>query len=175
MKGVSMAKIALLTIPLTQGKVALIDRKDYPLIKSYKWCAAHKGNNWYAMTNLPRKNGVQKTLYMHHLILPLKPGLMVDHANRNGLINCRDNLRYCLRRQNISNSRKRCEASSKFKGVSWHKRVGKWHAYLRHKGKLIFIGCFEDEVKAAKAYDLVAARIKGQFATLNFKEVLSNG
>lgn len=166
-----MSKIAILTIPLTQGKEALIEERDYPLIKPYKWCAVQKDNNWYAMTNLPKENGAQKTLYMHQLILPSKSGEMTDHADRNGLNNCRYNLRYCLRGQNISNSRKRAGSSSEFKGVCWHIRIKKWYAGIRHNGKLIFIGYFDDEVEAAKAYDAVAKKIKKEFATLNFGEV----
>ena len=38
-------------IPLTQGKVALIDASDYELVSPYKWIAWWNGWNWYAVTD----------------------------------------------------------------------------------------------------------------------------
>jgi len=41
---------------------------------------------------------------------------------------------------------------------------------LRKKNKNIFIGCFNSEIDAARAYDRAAKEIHGEFACLNFPE-----
>ena len=45
----------------------------------------------------------------------------------------------------------------------------KWRAAIRENGRSRHIGCFEDEVEAAKAYDKAAEKYHGEFATLNFE------
>jgi hypothetical protein len=59
--------------------------------------------------------------------------------------------------------------SSKFRGVSWHKRDEKWVANICCDGRKQYLGAFTDEIVAAKAYD-EAARIKeGPGANVNFE------
>jgi hypothetical protein len=48
------------------------------------------------------------------------------------------------------------EAGSKYRGVSWNKRCNKWLARIKHDGKLLHLGYFEDEAEAARAYDRAA-------------------
>lgn len=42
--------------------------------------------------------------------------------------------------------------SSKYPGVSYHKATGKWQASIIDKGKQIYLGLFETELEAYKAY-----------------------
>ena len=53
---------------------------------------------------------------------------------------------------------KRISGSSHFKGVSWHKRSHKWEAFIQKHGKQAHLGNFEDEIEAALACDVAAAR-----------------
>lgn len=73
-------------IKLTQGKYALIDKKDYPLISQYKWCVVIKAKQKYAVDS----SGIS----MHRLILGLhyKDGKVSHHKDKNGLNNHRRNL-----------------------------------------------------------------------------------
>ena len=48
---------------------------------------------------------------------------------------------------------------SRFKGVSWYKRDGKWLAKIQIDSKKTFWGYFVDEEAAARAYDKAAARV----------------
>jgi len=59
-------------IPLTQGKVALIDEEDYGFISYFKWYArkGYKGR-WYAATNVC-KEGKRTTLLMKTLVSNLR-------------------------------------------------------------------------------------------------------
>jgi hypothetical protein len=62
---------------------------------------------------------------------------------------------------------RRDEKSSRYKGVSWHKRSGKWQAGIRVNGRTIFLGCFADELAAARAYNRAALKYFRDFAALN--------
>ena len=43
--------------------------------------------------------------------------------------------------------------TSRFFGVYWSKLMTRWHAVVRRGGKLHFIGCYDDEVAAARDVD----------------------
>jgi len=155
-------------IQLTQGQVALVDDEDYEWLNSFKWYAHKIGNTFYAARHI-RVNGKQKHQHMHQLIMgdnPLK--LMIDHRDGNGLNNQRSNLRFCTHQENQMNQRPRKNSSSVYKGVCWFKRDHKWMAQIRIYGKLIYLGCFDHEEDAAKAYDEVVIKHFGEFAVLNF-------
>jgi len=77
-------------IPLTQGKVALVDDELYPQLSLLHWCALRVGpNRWYAVTSLPNSNANQ---YMHRRIVPDAGSEFVHHVNGNPLDNRRENL-----------------------------------------------------------------------------------
>ena len=154
----------MIVIPLTQGKFSKIDSQDWDLIKDYSWYFA-KG---YAVTAIKQENGKQKTLGMHRLILGLTdPKIQADHINHNGLDNCRSNLRICTQQQNLMNKSSHKNSTSKYLGVSWHKRDNKWRSNIGFNGKIIYLGYFTNEKDAAKAYNTKAIELFGEFANLN--------
>jgi len=57
--------------------------------------------------------------------------------------------------------------TSSYKGVSLETVSGGWRAELRYIRKLIYLGCFYDELDAAKAYDRAALKYYGESAILN--------
>lgn len=156
-------------IPLTQGKIAIVDDEDYKWLSKYKW-HYHKG---YAARTC-RKTGRKRTIYMHREIMRTPEGFVTDHINGNKLDNRRVNLRICTKAQNNMNmkkfrSRKKAKHASRYKGVYWRGgRTPKWSAEIRYKGKQIHLGYFETEEEAAKAYDKAAIRLFGSFASPNF-------
>lgn len=156
-------------IPLTQGKVALIDDEDFELVSQYTWCA-HKGRiSYYALTNI-RINKRNVTLPMHRLILGLKYGdpRQVDHQNHDTLNNQKHNIRICNHSQNQANRIAQKNGTSKFKGVYWYKRTKRWMARIWISGSTRFLGYFINEHDAALAYDVAAKKYFGEFAYLNF-------
>lgn len=91
----------------------------------------------------------------------------IDHKNGNKLDNRMENLRTATRSQNMMNQTKWDKCTSKFKGVSWHKPSNKWVAKICKNRKMYHIGYFDDEKKAAQAYNNMALIMFGSFARIN--------
>lgn len=142
-------------IPLSSGKYTLVDDDIYDTLILNKW--SFKGR--YAGRTLPKVNGKRKSVLMHRIILDAPEELEVDHINGDKLDNRKENLRLCTRTENRRNSR----AQNKFKGVVWHKQKNKWMSTI--KGK--FLGYFDNDLDAAKAYNEAAKKEYGEFAWLN--------
>jgi len=98
-------------------------------------------------------------------------GDFCDHINHNGLDNRKANLRLATRSQNAWNRQKaKIKSRSKYKGVSWYNRGKRWSVRIQVNRKQKFLGIFEDEIEAAKAYDRAARKYFGEFAELNFEK-----
>ena len=152
------------TIPLTRGKVALVDADEYAHLSAFKWCAwESRPGVFYAA----RKEG-RKTVYMHRVVCWALGGEDVDHANGDGLDNRRVNLRTCTRSQNMMNRGPTRDATSILKGVCWDSYYGLWAAQITRGGRNHVLGRFEKEGDAACAYDGAARRMHGEFALVNF-------
>ena len=164
-------------IKLTQGKFAIVDKKDFDFLNQFKWFAYKSDNNFYAKRSvIAFENGIKKTktIRMHRFILKAKKGQYVDHVNHNGLDNRRKNLRLCSNAENIRNQRKRACNTSGFRGVYWHGQTQKWIAQIKVNYKGIALGYFENKIDAAIAYDKAAIKFHKKFAMTNKKMGLLN-
>jgi hypothetical protein len=92
----------------------------------------------------------------------------IDHVNGIRHDNRIENLRAATRSQNLANGKQR-DGASTFRGVWWHRQVGKWAASCG-SGPGSHLGLFASEVEAAIAYDDAARMQFGAFARLNFPE-----
>ncbi len=170
------------TIPLTNGRVALIDEEDFEKLKDYKWHARKTGNNWYAGRSVALKlaNGkmTSKTISLHRVILDLTdPNLIIDHANGNGLDNRRSNLRIVSKQQNSTNrTRRESTNTSGFRGVTVSRiRPPHYRARLSFNNKRIHLGYFFTLEEAARAYDKAARAYHGEYCgLLNFPDKIYN-
>lgn len=88
----------------------------------------------------------------------------IDHKNRIGTDNRWDNLRSATRTQNQANAVAR---KGKYRGVHRHTYTPKWVATVTHYGHKIYLGLYENEEDAARAYNAAALNIFGEFACLN--------
>lgn len=68
----------------------------------------------------------------------------------------------------ISTKKKVRKGTSKYKGVYFDKRRKRYIAEAKLNGKRIFQKSFRTEIEAAKAYDEIAKKHFGEFASTNF-------
>lgn len=92
---------------------------------------------------------------------PLSGGVHLDHLCRNPSCVNPNHLEQVTHRENCSRGlvcALKPGKSSRFVGVYWFKRDKKWRTNIRLGGRKIFIGSFDNEEEAAKAYlDFVEA------------------
>ena len=74
---------------------------------------------------------------------------VVDHIDGDRLNNDVSNLRIVSNRENTSSYKNK---TSKYVGVSYHKRSKKYQSSIYLNGKSTFIGRFDTEEEAHKAY-----------------------
>jgi len=149
-------------IILSRGKIGLVSDEDYELVSQYKWSALHtKDGNWYAVCMMEGKY-----IYLHRWLLDAPKGQRIDHKDRNGLNNQRDNLRFCTPSQNnmnrISQVNKRIGI---YKGVYRYGNL--WNARVQLNYESISAGNYETQEEAGIAYNHLARKHFGEFALYN--------
>ena len=106
----------------------------------------------------------------HRIVFWLSTGedpKYIDHKDGNPKNNSIENLRACTQSQNNANTGINKVNTSGYKGVTWNKSCGKWHAQIKDHKKRVYLGVYDDIKEAAKAYDDAAIRIYGEFAKTN--------
>lgn len=155
-------------IPLTKGKVALIDDDDYEYINQWRWKLSTSG---YAIRTVCLKNdlGINRftSLIMHRVIMNAKKSEVIDHVDCDRLNNTKNNLRFCSIGENCRNRVKTKKNTSGYKGVSWHKRDKRWIASIKINGIGVHLGSYIDVIEAANTYDKAAKKYFGKFAKTN--------
>jgi hypothetical protein len=150
----------------------LYDDEDHELVASHRWWVLVTGRRTqlhYAAATVS-EGGRRRTVLLHRVLLP--GFVQVDHINGSGLDNRRANLRGCMTKaQNAHNQHPRTGGTSRFKGVT--RRGSRWRAEIFTNGVRQHLGYFDTEEEAALAYDVAAYAQRGEFAYLNFPEVLT--
>lgn len=78
-------------VPLTQGKVAIVNLFGAAKVWSYRWRAVKWHRNWYAISTR-KLDGTKCRVSMHRLISETPPREVCHHLNKNTLDNRRINL-----------------------------------------------------------------------------------
>ena len=164
-------------IRITEGQKTVIDKKDYDLVKMYRWRAQKTDNGcFYAVTSIKNEEGKVTIISMHRLLMEVGTGdkRLVVHKNKYGLDNTRDNLAVVSSPRQIKKKFYRNSSTKNFstKGVSFHTKIKKWQANIVHEGKLIHIGIFETREKAIEAREAKASELFGADAIVRRKVVL---
>jgi len=157
----------IMEVEVSGGKaIAIVDDQDYDRVNQYQWTLTTEG---YAQAMIDGR-----IVLMHRFIIGDSVDDKVgDHINGQRLDNRRCNLRPCTQAQNMRNKRKHRNATSRFIGVIWWEPDKKWRASIGLDRKQYYIGAFEDEVEAARAYDALARKHHKEFASLNFPNEIS--
>lgn len=155
-------------IKATNGTPILVDAVDSDLAVI----------NWNVRTGYARNGNRYKDKrlqFIHRVILgrvlgrKLSKAEHVDHVNGIPLDNRRKNLRVATRQQNCWNRRGFKGSSSKYVGVSYFPKTGRWIARIKVSGIQINIGYFITEAEAAWMRDQWALELHGEFARLNLR------
>jgi hypothetical protein len=155
-------------IYLGLGYFTMLDPDDYYLVKHFKWWAHSNGSNIYAARTAITPDLKSRIIYLHRQIMNPPGHLVVDHRFGDTLDNRRQNLRIVTHAENMRNRRKRKNTSSRFIGVSFRKSRHIWDVNIRVNGRKLYLGSFDNEIDAAKAYDNAARKHLGQCVRLNF-------
>lgn len=133
-----------------------IDLDDIDLLSKYKWRMVSKR---YAMTDVNKKK-----VFMHHKLIDVPEGMVVDHINGNGLDNRRSNLRCCTQADNTKNQKLRSTNKTGYTGVQWVESRGRWYVYIMVSYKNIFLGSYDNINDAIEARKIAEEKYFGEFA-----------
>lgn len=157
-------------IPLSKtgkhaGKyVAIVDDIDADLA-DISWRVKLVHNHLQYAQSTPPKTRITKML--HRVIAERMLGRtlgtteFIDHINGNGLNNTRKNLRVATNSQNIANSYSVSTNKTGYKGVT--KRGNKWQAMARVDGKKKYLGMFDTDIEAHRAYCITIVNLFGGY------------
>ena len=150
-------------VPLTRGYEAIIDASDVPLVIGKNWHALVVKDTAYACRNVLLETG-PKTFLMHRVIMNEPAGLLVDHADGNGLNNTRANLRPATYSQNLQNQGLPRHNTSGFKGVYFDRQKNKWRADIYKDKKRRCLGRYKTPEEAHAAYCRASEQLYGEFS-----------
>ena len=155
------------TILTFTGEKIIMDDDIFELVKGYRFNINHGYPKFY-------KDG--KVVQLHQFVLDFPFPLEVDHISGDKLDARRSNLRAVTHAQNQANRKVNHTSKSGYKGVIYDtsmSRKKRWAAHMHHDGKRIKIGRYMTAEEAARAYDNLAIKLKGEYARLNFGRIAS--
>jgi hypothetical protein len=157
------------TIKIDSKEIKL-DREDYSsLPKGYYFKFDKDG---YAILYFNcKETRREENVRLSRWVLHNPKDLLVDHINGERLDNRKENLRAVTSKQNAQNRKPRKNSSSKYKGVVFDKKSGKYQAQIKVDGKSKYLGQYEKEEAAARAYDKASRDEWGAYAYQNFNIV----
>lgn len=147
------------------GFFATVDKEDYPLVSQYVWNVNKGRKTYYAITYF---DGGTRGVFMHRMILNTPLDKDTDHWDGNGLNNVRSNLREATRTQNNANRTRLTMNTTGFRGV--FRSGNRWRAQIQYDHAAHHLGCYGTREEAARAYDVAARQVHGEYAALNFPD-----
>lgn len=141
----------------------LVDNDMWHEFNKQKWYVDSKTGYAY--------NNDLKT--MHSLLCPTDDkSKVVHHINGNRIDNRRQNLEIVSASENAHQKKEKSKsASSQYFGVTFHKLTNKWMAHIKKNHIKYYLGIYENEMDAAKAYNQKALELYGHSANLNLVEM----
>lgn len=157
-------------ITLNDGTQVQVDPELYEALNRYHWTHQKRSNGRGYAIRFEVVDGIRKTVLMHRVIADTPPDLLTDHVDGNTYNNRRCNLRVVTKAQNAKNRSANVVSTSKYVGVSWIRRVGKWVSQIKAGGRVHFLGYFDCEELAARERDRATKLWFGEHGRLNFPQ-----
>lgn len=145
----------------TKGYVVLVSSADIDLLNNNVWSTKLTPRNAYAFRSQRDETGKLHNFYLHHSVIRPAEGEEIDHKNRNGMDNTRENLRSASHQSNALNAKKKANATSEFKGVYRKRGRSKWTAAIKMDGAVRYLGNFETEAAAFECVQSAALKEHG--------------
>ncbi len=155
-----------------------VDEEDYVFLSRHTWHLTGANERYYASTFFKSTKGGQNIVSMHRMLLG--GWASIDHINNDPLDNRKSNLRKADHQQNGWNKGKSKKKTCKsiYKGVRpspTKENPNRWQAYFKHveqgahksTGKMVYLGYYDTEIDAAKAYNEAIVKYRGEFAWVN--------
>lgn len=129
---------------------AIISRSDVDRVIAFcRWHATPEPNTTY-VTGRNRKARRNSGISLHRFLMEAGEGVFVDHINRNGLDNRRENLRLVTPGESVQNRGIAGRTSkSGVRNVVWSTQAKKWAVRIKVGGKLHHFGFFTSVEEAA--------------------------
>jgi hypothetical protein len=135
-------------IELTRGLYSIVDSSSLEVLSGISWYAQRGGHRkFYASRHVLTKNR------MHHVLLNVPDGMVVDHINGDSLDNRLCNLRLCTQADNMRNLRRKMLPISGIRGVYWSKRQQKYQSSIKIAGKPVHLGTNSDPYVLSAIYE----------------------
>lgn len=144
----------------------ICDAEDRQFLERFKWHIKKDKKTSYVYTNV-KIGGKQTSLSMHRLICGLVAS-EIDHINRDGLDNRKENLRFCSSKQNQCNRVR--QNSHGYRGVYLPKNSSNFAFQIQFDGKKYQKSGFATAEAAARAYDEKSKEVHGEFGIRNFAD-----
>lgn len=165
---------------LVENRHVLLDDEDFDYINECYDLKIHEPYVYCSPKKKYKKMGLLSMQLQKIIMCPEKKGrnVVVDHKDGNECNNQKENLRVCTHMENMRNRKTTYiymgkKATSRFKGISWSKRLNCWEASIKVNTINIYLGLFSDEEAAANCYDYWAKIHFGEFAKLNSASYMS--
>src|SRR3954470_15811238 len=131
------------SIPLSQGKSALVDDHDYPLHAESRWCFRGERDKkaGYAVRH-HKVNGKDRLLYLHRLLMNPPAGHEVIFLNHDTLDCRRENLKVVTTIEARRHHRVRRDSKSGVKGVRYNPEGRTWSAFTYRHGHGYLVGTY---------------------------------
>jgi hypothetical protein len=156
-------------IQVHPGVQVKIDQEDLERVSAHPWriTSATTGRP-RVVTSFRTEDGVRQITLGRFLMDPPRGKQVYPRRFNDGLDYRKSNLIVCtLKERQRLLPKNRKESSSKFRGVSFSKKDGKWRAGIEVKGRSINLGHFDTETEAALAYNQAALKFFGPQAYQN--------